>query len=327
MAEGPRRRLIGRTTGAIVRRDVIGAIRAGHSARRGGSPHERSMPAQHAAPRPSTEQATDRLGRLSLRRLLHRAVPDLQRRADPLRRLCRLHRMGHHRQAANGSASRTSPTPSTTSGSGSPSRISLLYGADHRPRRHHPRPRSSRSTSTSAGRSRALARTLFFAPNVVSATVIGLVWVWLLDTQFGLVNHYLGIIGIPDIPWLTSTHWSLIGVSIASIWWDLGLAFVLFLAALQDVPQGPLRGGARSTAPSLAAAALRHPAAAAPRHQHGGHAAADRDAAHLQPGLCHDQWRAGRLLVLGHLSTSTTTAIVRSLFGYASAVADDAVRR
>ncbi|MCI0520498.1 MAG: sugar ABC transporter permease [Chloroflexi bacterium] len=75
------------------------------------------------------------------------------------------------------------------------------------------------------------ARTAFYAPNVVSATVIGLVWVWMLDTQFGIVNQYLGV----SIPWLTSTRWSLIGVSIASIWWDLGLAFVLFLAALQEV--------------------------------------------------------------------------------------------
>jgi multiple sugar transport system permease protein len=83
----------------------------------------------------------------------------------------------------------------------------------------------------------AVARTLFFAPNVVSATVIGLIWVWILDTQFGIVNQYLGVLGIQPIPWLTSTEWSLIGVSIASIWWDLGLAFVLFLAALQDVPQ------------------------------------------------------------------------------------------
>ena len=81
-----------------------------------------------------------------------------------------------------------------------------------------------------------LARTLFFAPNVVSATVIGLVWVWVLDTQYGLVNQYLGAIGIPDVPWLTSTRWSLVSVSIASIWWDLGISFVLFLAALQDIP-------------------------------------------------------------------------------------------
>jgi len=82
-----------------------------------------------------------------------------------------------------------------------------------------------------------LARTLLFTPNVVSATVIGLVWVWVLDTRFGVMNHYLGFFGIGNIPWLTSTHWALYGVSIASIWWDMGLAFVLFLAALQDVPK------------------------------------------------------------------------------------------
>ncbi len=83
----------------------------------------------------------------------------------------------------------------------------------------------------------ALTRTLFFAPTVVSATVIGLVWVWLLDTRFGLINQYLGYLGVSAVPWLTSTDWSLVGVSVASIWWDLGLAFVLFLAALQDIPR------------------------------------------------------------------------------------------
>lgn len=83
----------------------------------------------------------------------------------------------------------------------------------------------------------ALARSIFFAPYVVSASVIGLIWVWMLDTQRGLINHYLGLIGIKSIPWLTSANWSLASVSLASIWWDMGLAFVLFLAALQDVPK------------------------------------------------------------------------------------------
>ena len=82
-----------------------------------------------------------------------------------------------------------------------------------------------------------LARALFFSPNVVSATVIGLLWVWILDTNYGLINHYLGFIGIGPISWLTSTTWSKFGVSIASVWWDLGLAFVLILAALQDIPR------------------------------------------------------------------------------------------
>jgi multiple sugar transport system permease protein len=80
------------------------------------------------------------------------------------------------------------------------------------------------------------ARAAFFVPYVVSATVIGLVWVWMLDTRFGIINHYLSYLGLPYIPWLTSIEWSKYGVSLASIWWDLGLAFLLFLAGLQDIP-------------------------------------------------------------------------------------------
>ena len=82
-----------------------------------------------------------------------------------------------------------------------------------------------------------LARFAFYAPNVVSATVIGLVWVWMLDTRFGVINQYLGFLGIANIPWLTNTQWALLAVSLASIWWDLGLAFVLFLAGLQEIDQ------------------------------------------------------------------------------------------
>jgi len=75
------------------------------------------------------------------------------------------------------------------------------------------------------------ARWAFYAPNVVSAPVIGLVWVWMLDTQYGIINQYFGL----SIPWLTNPSWSIYGVSLASIWWDLGLAFILFLAGLQEV--------------------------------------------------------------------------------------------
>lgn len=82
-----------------------------------------------------------------------------------------------------------------------------------------------------------IARTLFFAPHIVSATVIGLVWVWLLDTRYGLINATLAGVGLTPVPWLTSVQWVLYGVSMASVWWDMGLAFVIFLAALQDVPK------------------------------------------------------------------------------------------
>lgn len=79
------------------------------------------------------------------------------------------------------------------------------------------------------------ARIAFYAPNVMSGTVIGLLWVWIFDTNFGVLNNYLGRVGIDNLPWLTSTNLAWVAISIASIWWDLGLAFVLFLAGLQDI--------------------------------------------------------------------------------------------
>lgn len=80
------------------------------------------------------------------------------------------------------------------------------------------------------------ARAAFYAPNVVSVTVIGLIWVWMLDTQYGLVNQYLGRFGVPNVPWLTNPNWSLYGVAIASVWWDAGFSMVVLLAGLQDIP-------------------------------------------------------------------------------------------
>jgi multiple sugar transport system permease protein len=81
-----------------------------------------------------------------------------------------------------------------------------------------------------------LARTIFYAPNVVSVTVIGLVWVWILDTRLGLLNQYLGLLGVDSVPWLTSPSWVLVGIAIASVWWDAGFSMVILLAGLQDIP-------------------------------------------------------------------------------------------
>ncbi len=81
------------------------------------------------------------------------------------------------------------------------------------------------------------ARVAFYAPHVVSVTVIGLVWVWMLDSQYGLVNQYLGSLGVPTIPWLTSPAWVLFGVGLAAIWWGAGFSMVVLLAGLQDIPR------------------------------------------------------------------------------------------
>jgi multiple sugar transport system permease protein len=75
------------------------------------------------------------------------------------------------------------------------------------------------------------ARMAFYASNVVSAPVIGLVWTWMLSGQYGIIDNYLHL----QISWLTSTTWAWIGVCMATVWWDSGLMFILFLAGLQEI--------------------------------------------------------------------------------------------
>lgn len=82
-----------------------------------------------------------------------------------------------------------------------------------------------------------MSRLSFYAPRVVSVTVVGLVWVWMLDKQFGVINQYLTKLpGIAPIPWLTNPDWVLWAVGMTTIWWDLGFHMVILLAALQDIP-------------------------------------------------------------------------------------------
>lgn len=79
-------------------------------------------------------------------------------------------------------------------------------------------------------------RTAFFAPVVTSVTAIALVWSWIYNPDFGLLNYVLGLFGLPGQDWLFSTAWAMPAVILASIWWGLGYDMVIFLAGLQGIP-------------------------------------------------------------------------------------------
>jgi multiple sugar transport system permease protein len=83
---------------------------------------------------------------------------------------------------------------------------------------------------------RNLFRAVYFAPYVLGVAVIGVLWRYILDSNIGLLNRYLGAIGLPDnIAWTTSTPaawFALIGVT---VWWTLGFNAVIYLAGLQDI--------------------------------------------------------------------------------------------
>ncbi len=79
-------------------------------------------------------------------------------------------------------------------------------------------------------------RAAFFMPVITSAVAVSLVWQWLYNPDFGLLNSFLKMIGVAEPPaWLNSQIWALPAVIIASIWKNLGYNMLLFLAGLQNV--------------------------------------------------------------------------------------------
>lgn len=80
-------------------------------------------------------------------------------------------------------------------------------------------------------------RLSFFMPYLLASTVISQFWVWMLNPQLGLVNTVLGWVGIEPVAWLQEPKAAMISVVIATVWWTVGFNFLLYLTALQNIPE------------------------------------------------------------------------------------------
>jgi multiple sugar transport system permease protein len=80
-------------------------------------------------------------------------------------------------------------------------------------------------------------RTFFFLPAVTSLVAIAMVWRWMYNTEFGVLNAFLGSLGINPVNWLGDPVLAMPAVILMSIWRSAGFNTVLFLAGLQGVPQ------------------------------------------------------------------------------------------
>lgn len=77
-------------------------------------------------------------------------------------------------------------------------------------------------------------RTIFFIPTLVPVVATATVWKFLLDSQYGLINQLIGVLGIRSIQWLTSENYSKISLVIIAAW-GVGQAVIVNLAGLQDI--------------------------------------------------------------------------------------------
>jgi len=94
-------------------------------------------------------------------------------------------------------------------------------------------------------RGQTFFRVAYFLPVVTSTIAAALVWAWLFNSNFGLINALLSAFGVTDPPrWLGSTAWAMPAVIVVSVWQNVGYAMVLFLAGLQNIPKDLYDAGA-----------------------------------------------------------------------------------
>ncbi|MHC4064955.1 MAG: carbohydrate ABC transporter permease [Planctomycetota bacterium] len=84
-------------------------------------------------------------------------------------------------------------------------------------------------------RGQAVFRTCIFVPTVVPIVATAVVWLWMLNPQFGLINHGLRLLGIEGPTWLASPGWAMTSLVLVSLW-GVGSPVVIYLAGLQEIP-------------------------------------------------------------------------------------------
>jgi multiple sugar transport system permease protein len=79
-------------------------------------------------------------------------------------------------------------------------------------------------------------RTIYYLPAVISGVPVALLWMWILNPEFGVLNNLLGYAGIKGPAWLFSTEWVIPAFILMSLW-KIGAPMIVYLAGLQGIPQ------------------------------------------------------------------------------------------
>ncbi|HXF63624.1 MAG TPA: sugar ABC transporter permease [Caldilineaceae bacterium] len=86
-------------------------------------------------------------------------------------------------------------------------------------------------------RGRNGVRAIVFSPVMLSGAAIGIVWIYIFDARYGLLQTFLGLVGLQSPRWLLDTFWAMPAVIIVHVWKTLGYAVVIYLAGLQAIPR------------------------------------------------------------------------------------------
>lgn len=82
----------------------------------------------------------------------------------------------------------------------------------------------------------SIFRTIYFLPSIVPLVANAMLWAWILNSDFGLLNAVLRFLGLPKVLWLQDPRWAMPALITMSLW-GIGGAMLIYLAGLQGVPQ------------------------------------------------------------------------------------------
>jgi sn-glycerol 3-phosphate transport system permease protein len=83
---------------------------------------------------------------------------------------------------------------------------------------------------------RGLFRTIIFSPYVTTTAAVAVLWIWMFDPSYGLINIGLSWFGIDGPRWLTDVNWAMPALLIMNSWRQSGYAMVIFLGGLTNIP-------------------------------------------------------------------------------------------
>ena len=81
----------------------------------------------------------------------------------------------------------------------------------------------------------SMYRTVFYLPSITPIVATAVLWLWMFNAQYGLLNSVLSALGLPTIGWLTDPRWTKPSLIFMGLWYG-GNTILIYLAALQDVP-------------------------------------------------------------------------------------------
>ncbi|WP_430413627.1 carbohydrate ABC transporter permease [Lederbergia citrea] len=79
-------------------------------------------------------------------------------------------------------------------------------------------------------------RTFFYLPSVISGVALAMIWAWVYNGEYGILNYMLSLVGIDGPDWLNNPKSALVAMVIASLWGQ-GTLMLIFLAGLKNIPQ------------------------------------------------------------------------------------------